>query len=628
MNYHIRSLSFFLLSALICFKAHALPPEFIGRQALNAPVKIDGKITEYWWISPSTEPDKFLIEREGLVRLSKIILSPDSARDLETITLGSAVVSKKKLNDLGYELSFDESTLTLTFSIPTEVRSKQKMDLAYRILQQDARHFTTPNYSGYLNTYAAQSFTGTKDSYRMSDTNSNFQFVNNFRGLIIDASVDYQDNRSHKWVKDETRFIIDDSEKNLRFTAGDLNHPFTGFQNGRASAGLSLTKDENYKPMTWNRSSEKTSLVLKRPSLVEIYVNGNIVEKKRLQAGPVDISNYPFVSGENDVMIRITDDRGKKEFINLSTLYHQELLAKDQTEFNAALAYPTKFENSIRKYDTKDLQVTGYYRRGFMNELTAGVDFQGGQKRQLLGLEGLWVNWLSFLQLTPALSHEKDGHKGFASRFDARSLDQYDGKRTVFNLRFQHEHHTPGFVLPDGTKTDLSHRFDTYLNYRMKWNLNSGIGLTFNDLRIGKDSTVARASLFRRFKRLWQAGIHFSNEFSGDAEKRVLLTLSWSSEDGRLQNFTNYDSAQKSFNTRFNHHHNSGLDEYKSSINIGRTPTDSLVNVQGEYRNQRAEVTFDHSTQDELHSTQIDHQTRVGFGTALVWSSGIMGISR
>lgn len=171
-----------------------------------------------------------------------------------------------------------------------------------------------------------------------------FQFVNNYRGLILDASVDYQDNRSHKWIKDETRFIVDDSDKNILFKAGDLNHPFTGFQNGRASAGLSITKDENYKPMTWNRSGEKTSLVLKRPSLVEIYVNGNIVEKKRLQAGPVDISNYPFVSGENDVMIRITDDRGKKEFINLAALYHQELLAKNQTEFNVALAYPTKFE--------------------------------------------------------------------------------------------------------------------------------------------------------------------------------------------------------------------------------------------------------------------------------------------
>lgn len=68
-------------------------------------------------------------------------------------------------------------------------------------------------------------------------------------------------------------------------------------------------------------------------------------------------------------------------------------------------------KNSIRKYDTQDLQLTGYYRRGFLNELTAGVDFLGGEKRQLLGLEGLWVNWLSFLQLTPALSHEKNGHK-------------------------------------------------------------------------------------------------------------------------------------------------------------------------------------------------------------------------
>lgn len=86
MNYPTRSLSFCLLSALICFKAYALPPEFIGRQDLNAPVKIDGKITEYWWISPSPEPDKFLIEREGLVRLSKIVLSPETAKDLETNT--------------------------------------------------------------------------------------------------------------------------------------------------------------------------------------------------------------------------------------------------------------------------------------------------------------------------------------------------------------------------------------------------------------------------------------------------------------------------------------------------------------------------------------------------------------
>ena len=53
--------------------------------------------------------------------------------------------------------------------------------------------------------------------------------------------------------------------------------------------------------------------MIKRPSLVEIYINGVLYTQIRLNPGRFNIKDFPIVNGQNDVRVHIKDDLGQEE---------------------------------------------------------------------------------------------------------------------------------------------------------------------------------------------------------------------------------------------------------------------------------------------------------------------------
>src|SRR3546814_12741749 len=61
------------------------------------------------------------------------------------------------------------------------------------------------------------------------------------------------------------------------------------------------------------RPTGRQSFFLRRPSTVEVMVNGQLMRRVRLDPGPYDLSDFPTGYGANDVRLNIVDDTGKAE---------------------------------------------------------------------------------------------------------------------------------------------------------------------------------------------------------------------------------------------------------------------------------------------------------------------------
>src|SRR3546814_18309009 len=74
------------------------------------------------------------------------------------------------------------------------------------------------------------------------------------------------------------------------------------------------------------RPTGRQSFFLRRPSTVEVMVNGQLMRRVRLDPGPYDLSDFPTGYGANDVRLNIVDDTGKAETLRFNMFFDQNQL--------------------------------------------------------------------------------------------------------------------------------------------------------------------------------------------------------------------------------------------------------------------------------------------------------------
>src|SRR3546814_16802980 len=103
-----------------------------------------------------------------------------------------------------------------------------------------------------------------------------------------------------------------------------------GFQASLPLAGLSVQRSYGLlQPYQSVRPTGRQSFFLRRPSTVEVMVNGQLMRRVRLDPGPYDLSYYPTGYCANDVRLKTVDDTGTAETLSFK-------LFLTQNQFEAA----------------------------------------------------------------------------------------------------------------------------------------------------------------------------------------------------------------------------------------------------------------------------------------------------
>ncbi len=637
MSARVRLLLIFMLTVACSWseipeaRAEGVKPRVRG-SSLVAPLLVDQSKEDTAWIFPNADRSKFYIEAETLLDVTRKYLPATVEASLEAAVTSDRVISVKTLEDLGIKVRFDESSLDVHLTIPPSMRVSNEINL--RPVLGGTKNAIGPSpYSGYLNLRASQGFQfadQTQGGNQKLPTAANLQLINNYHGWVGETGADYQESASRSVRRADTRLIKDDESHVMRYALGDLQLDTSGFQSVQTLGGFSATRKFSIEPYETTRPVNRTEVFLKRPSTVEIYVNGLFVQRLQLPAGPFNLQDYPLTVGRNDIQLRVTDDLGQIETIDLALLFDNQLLKKGLQQFSYNFGFISNPTQVDRNYDTSNFLASAFHKIGLSDRFTLGANAQRDRFRSLLGLEAYWATWVGMLTADLATSRDSPSIHGNGARLRYQSLERWGAHEAYTILTANAEYDGQNFGAPGSSNPTSIYawKMDSYLSERLPWELRAGLGYQYNISRTGvPNRRIAQLDLSKNWSPTLQTGINYAVTSDVVTENRVFASLSWSDSVHRNNFQTTYDSTRSTSRVDWFRQPEKPYNDVRLNAGAERSLDQKEFDARADYMSQRAELTLDHRSVIPNYSTAV-HQTNLSLGTALVWTDQSIAISR
>src|SRR5690606_21722332 len=203
----------------------------------------------------------------------------------------------------------------------------------------------------------------------------------------------------------------------VRLTAGEFAPPVESFQGSRRFLGLSAARAySTIRPFQNVRPAGRRQFILDRPALVVVEVNGVVVERIRLEAGPYSLSDFPFGQGANTVRLLVEEDSGQREIAVFDLFGGAGLLDPGVMDFGVSAGVLE--EGGQLEYGST-LAASGFVRKGITDALTLGANAQWADGRGQIGGLATWGSRLGLVQASAAVSHNGDtGAQGYIVALD------------------------------------------------------------------------------------------------------------------------------------------------------------------------------------------------------------------
>ncbi len=170
------------------------------------------------------------------------------------------------------------------------------------------------------------------------------------------------------------------------------------------------------------------------PSTVDLYVNDVFQTRSTVTPGPFSIISTPLVSGEGEVVLKITDIAGQQQIVTQRFYASSVLLAQGLTDYSVELG-ALRRNYGLRSNDYGDLFVAGSWRHGISNRLTAEAAVnaqQGGGVGVEVGASAAFTQ-IGTAAAALGLSHAEGGPGAqIAMGFERRTNTHSISLRTQF----------------------------------------------------------------------------------------------------------------------------------------------------------------------------------------------------
>ena len=191
-------------------------------------------------------------------------------------------------------------------------------------------------------------------------------------------------------VRLETRWTMDDEPRRIRYRIGDSVARPGATADAYRFAGLQIARDFHLDPGFVTVPTPTLTGVATAPSVVDLYVDGALRLRDRVEAGPFTIVDPPVVNGLGQARVVVTDVLGRQQVISQNFYAGREMLRPGLSDFSVALG-ALRENFGYRSADYGRGAFSALYRRGLTAALTADVraDIAGGDGGVAVG--GSWT---------------------------------------------------------------------------------------------------------------------------------------------------------------------------------------------------------------------------------------------
>ena len=543
-----------------------------------------------------------------------------------------AGLTRDDLRSVGVTVRYNPQALQLELEIATPSRPTQSVDLSDSGGAAPG-NFTAPAaVSAYLNVRGSLDWVQQGTDQGLVAPVMFLDGATRVGGIVFETEANWQPGGiGTDFQRRGSRFIYDDQDHVVRWTAGDLQTLARGFQSAPEIAGLSVSRFYSVlQPQSIIRPRGNRSFQLDRRSTVEVRVNNQLVRRLDLEPGPYDLRDFPFTQGANDVRLTITDDAGRSETVNFNIFLDQAQLAAGLSEFGlyAGVLAPQGFAGPVY---TDSPAVSGFYRRGISDRLTLGANIQADRDGWMAGVESVIASGIGSFGGFASASHLDGFGSGWASILTFQRTISRSGN-SADALSFSLETRSRNFA-PLGTRVPFnpySAVVGTSYNATINDRIYGGLDARYSRGRDGEpDVNSIRGTMGWRIS----DGLSFTGDVGYERDRqggRMVAFLSLTKSLDRQSTVrTDYDSRFNRARVAYQTYHGTGTGAYNLNADIERSDVGAGFNANGTYFTNRAELGFSHfgSFEPDLGNS-TDQRTSLRFGTAIAMADGAVSVGR
>lgn len=601
--------------------AAGVRPE-LPKPYLVAPAIVDGRNLTDVWVFPRDINKEFMVESASLLEALRPILKEQNLKILEALVRKEKVLSLASIEASGLKPFWNEANLELHIAIPLNYRKAQDLSLTYVEVDEN-KYYRPDRQSGYLNLRLSQPYQygeGAPDNSHLPLV-GRADLVENINGFVLETGTEFQEQSEAMWNRQDTRIRKDDEENMIRYTAGDLTVLARGFQIAPALGGASLTREFSIQPYRTLKPISRSEIEIKRPSVIDVYVNGLLTSQQRVLPGRFNVRDFPIAAGLSDVKIKVRDDLGQEESYDFSLLFENSILTEGVQEFSYNVGLPwTQNFNGDRTYLNPGSFSSLYHRWGYSDHVTLGVNFQNYLDKTMPGIEYSQIAPWGLASLDTAYS-TNNGLAGWGNRLTYRSLDRMYGRNVPFVVAAEVQVRDPNFQPPLVTEiinNSLLRRYDVQVSSAFGFGSVFGAGGSYEVVPTGSsDRRFYRTNLSIPFNSSNRIEFSLVREVSDRSEDRGLISYFWAESQGHYSVSAYHETITKGTTVAVSKNNQYNYDDWRGTASIQQTGDNTTASLYGEYLTQPAAYRLDQYT--NIVNGKSLNTTTLGVSTGFAW---------
>lgn len=583
-------------------------------------------------IATKISGDTPFIRLSDVARLVEPLAAPSTIERLIAADPG-VPVSLDALLVEGIEASWDPGQLAINILLPVSDRQNREIEIAELDREQVGRFARPAGFSSFLNLRTTTDYVHEGPGETgLDDPRLNGIWGGRTLGVAYETSFDY-DTGGGGFRRNSTRFIYDNEGHLIRAEIGDIVPPTRSFQASPRMAGITVYKaTRTLQPYTNTRPVGFQSFSLNERSEVQVLINGRQVRRLTLEPGNYDLTNFPFVDGENNVQLIVEDAFGNRDLVEFDTFFDRSIFRPGYSEWGASFGIRSGFGERAPEYYEDEYVGSAFYRRGFEGGLTAGWNAQFDNQSSLVGAEVLKATNFGVLSADLAVSSQDNHGEGYALDIDfTRSPAFAPGEDRVnwgISGRATSEKFSPVGL---ASLNDNAYEARAFLSRSFARSLstisaNASYIWSRNNLR---DRWLARLSFGQRLSRSVSLTTDISaqnSRFGDDYGVRLQLTYRPSFDSNAS---ASYDSRLDRASARYQRRGESSLGAWSTGVDVDRTPDASNVNASGFLIGTRGDLSLNHRSNLDSEFSNVSTQvTSIRTANSIGFADGAFAFGR
>jgi len=206
--------------------------------------------------------------------------------------------------------------------------------------------------------------------------------------VVVEAGARYDEDEA-RFSRRFTRGVYDFTGSGDRIIAGDYVTPFTGLVESTELLAIAVENTGTLRPFDNLRPLGRTEFQIERTSDVEIYSNGALQERRRLEPGIFDLNDIPLTPGANDISVVVVDDEGRREIARFNQFFDGALLAQGKILYSAALGVVSESGANEPDYEFDRPAVSGNVLYGLTDQITVGAATRASAEQGVIGTSAI-----------------------------------------------------------------------------------------------------------------------------------------------------------------------------------------------------------------------------------------------